>query len=203
MFLDRPLKIALLLSMAFHAIVFLPLLRFNKLAPQKHQVLKITYVAPKAKPQPESSSVKEIIPPTKEQHPAPQKPKTEPPIKQLKETDKSEKKEEIQVPPELPKEKEKVYLEYYKVVREEIRRFVTESSPRFIACGEICLYFVLSSDGKLEEINVIEERSTQNQQLKKIAARSVQGAAPFSPFPENLGEKQLSFNVVISFELEN
>ncbi|UCB57367.1 MAG: energy transducer TonB [Candidatus Omnitrophota bacterium] len=202
MFLDRPLKIALLLSMAFHTIIFLPLLRFNKLASQKRQVLKITYVAPKAKPQPETSSVKEIIPPAKEQTSVPEKPKMEPPIKQLKETDKSAK-DEIQVPPELPKEKEKVYLEYYKAVREEIRRFVIESSPRFIACGEVCLYFVLSSDGKLEEIKVVEERSTKNQQLKKIAARGVQGAAPFSPFPEDLGEKQLSFNVVISFELEN
>ncbi|MBN2097131.1 MAG: hypothetical protein JW714_01485, partial [Candidatus Omnitrophica bacterium] len=60
-----------------------------------------------------------------------------------------------------------------------------------------------SSDGSVKEVKIIEEDSSPNRLLKGIAQRSLLQAAPFLPFPEGLSQKQLSFNVMVSFELEN
>jgi len=49
---------------------------------------------------------------------------------------------------------------------------------------------------------VVEERSTPNRLLKEIAKKSLRRASLFASFPEGLGQAQLSFNVIISFELE-
>jgi len=114
-----------------------------------------------------------------------------------------QKQEKIEIPPELPKEKETLYLSYYQTIRNKIRKYVTKNYPHYIARGEICLYFVLTSNGQLEQIKIIEERSTQNNLLKEISKRSVKAATPFLAFPKGLDQPKLSFNVIISFESED
>ncbi len=221
MFLDKTLRIALLISVLFHAATFLPLVHFkNSSVQKKAPSLKITYLAPREisskKPLAENeprrlvkqtnekdavmeSQVKtaqalkgqDVLLKRKEDKPLPA------PLKPVNEYAK------IEIPPELPKEKEALYLSYYQSIRQKIRSFVVENYPRFIACGEVCLYFILSSDGRLKEINVVEERSSPNRPLREIAVKSLRDASPFSPFPKDLSQPQLSFNVIISFELEN
>lgn len=200
MFLDKSLNIALLISTLFHAAVFLPLPHLKNPPPKKSlPTLNVSYLAPK-----------EISPrkPSKRDKPSTvvkyKVKKANALVKQKVNTPKLTSRDvKIEIPPELPKEKEALYLDYYQSIRARIRKFVVNNYPRYIACGEVCLYFVLSSDGKLKEIKVVKERANQNRQLKEVAKISLLQASPFLPFPKGLIQPQLSFNVVISFELEN
>jgi len=215
MFLDKSLKIALLISTLFHVTVFLPLPYFKD-SPHKETspALKITYLMP------EKASVKKVAlakkPTAKVEQPA--SPKTaswqrretniiktqDKLVKKILNAPKPVKQDlKIEIPPELPKEKEALYLDYYQSIREKIRKFVLENYPSYIACGEVCLYFILSSDGQLKQIKILPERSSPNRALKEVANKSIHQAAPFLPFPKELNQPQLSFNVIISFELEN
>jgi outer membrane biosynthesis protein TonB len=212
---DKTLRISLLISAVFHTVIFLPLLSSFKAPPVKNDspVIKVTYVQPKrtsivkkrATPPPPPKKVEYRV----KQHAIP-KPGVTKAVKVEKklvglpaEPAKSGAQyAKIEIPPELPKEKESLYLDYYRSIREEISRFTLENYSRYIACGEVCLYFVLSADGRLQEIRVVEERSSPNRLLKDVARKSVQQAAPFLSFPEGLTQEQLSFNVIIAFEVE-
>jgi len=93
------------------------------------------------------------------------------------------------------------YLSYYQIVREKIRRSAYFNYTH-TETGEIYVSFVISADGVLEEAKLVEEKSSQNVYLRNIALRSVQDASPFPAFPKELDYPTLSFNVVISFEIE-
>jgi len=94
------------------------------------------------------------------------------------------------------------YLSYNENVRQLIKqqayRFV--DSPQFRA-GQVYLSFVLGQDGALHDLQVIEGRSHADDFLKKAGLRSIQNAHPFPPFPSELKYPELTFNVVISFEV--
>jgi outer membrane biosynthesis protein TonB len=109
----------------------------------------------------------------------------------------------IKIPPEVPREKQDSYLTYYQCIREKIKKFIMDNYSDYVACGEVSLYFVLLSNGDLEQLQVLQAKSSHNRALKEIARSSIQQAAPFLPFPEELSQPQLSFNLVVSFELEN
>jgi outer membrane biosynthesis protein TonB len=48
----------------------------------------------------------------------------------------------------------------------------------------------------------VEEKSSADVYLTEIALKSVNDASPFPKFPTELDYFQLSFNVIISFEIE-
>lgn len=202
--LDKPLCFALIISLIFHTVIFLPLANFHDFPIRKStSALKISYVVPKMIP-----AVQKKKPEVQKKamtigHKADYAPQLKEQLEKEKAINKSlAKNEKIEIPPELPKEKEPLYISYYQSIREKIRRYVVKNYPRFIACGEVCLFFVLSADGKLKEIKVVEERSSPNDILKEIAKKSVRQAEPFETFPKNMDQMRLSFNVIISFELE-
>ena len=95
------------------------------------------------------------------------------------------------------------YLSYNQTIRQKIReqayRYVDH--PKF-ETGEVYLTFIIKRTGQLEDVQVLDQRSQANEYLKEIGLRSVQEAAPFMPFPDNLPYPELTFNVVISFTLE-
>lgn len=93
------------------------------------------------------------------------------------------------------------YLNYYQIVREKIRRCAYENYSRS-ETGEVYLAFVVSSQGMLREVKLIEEKSTENAYLRGISVRSINDASPFPAFPTELDYPQLSFNVMISFEIQ-
>jgi outer membrane biosynthesis protein TonB len=93
------------------------------------------------------------------------------------------------------------YISYYQIVREKIRRSAYRNYTRN-EMGEVYLSFVISRDGYIRGINLIESKTTASNFLKGIASRSVKEASPFPSFPKELDYPQLSFNIVISFELE-
>jgi len=93
------------------------------------------------------------------------------------------------------------YISYYQIVREKIRRAAYQNYSR-VEVGEVYLSFVISSDGSLREIRLVEEKSSPSHYLREIALKSIKEASPFPNFPKELDYPQLSFNVVISFEIE-
>jgi len=93
------------------------------------------------------------------------------------------------------------YISYYQIVREKIRRAAYHNYTR-AEVGEAYLSFLISSDGSLKALQLIEEKSSPSVYLKEISLRSIKEASPFPNFPKELDYPQLSFNVVISFEIE-
>ena len=93
------------------------------------------------------------------------------------------------------------YISYYQLVREKIRRSAYRNYTR-TETGETYLSFIISKDGTLEDAHVSEEKSSANPYLQATALKSVRESAPFPAFPKELDYPRLSFNVVISFEVE-
>lgn len=111
-------------------------------------------------------------------------------------------KKKITLPPiDLDKINNPSYISYYQIVREKIRRSAYQNYAR-TETGEVYLAFIVSSSGYLKGVHFIPEKSTANLYLKEIALRSIRDASPFPDFPKELDYPQLSFNVIISFEIE-
>jgi len=111
-------------------------------------------------------------------------------------------KKKITLPPiDMDKINNPSYISYYQIVREKIKRSAYFNYTR-TETGEAYVSFIISSDGHLKEIRLIEEKSVTSPYLKEIALRSVKDASPFPRFPKELDYPNLSFNVIISFEIE-
>ena len=93
------------------------------------------------------------------------------------------------------------YITYYQIVREKIRRSAYQNYTHN-ETGEVCISFVISKEGYLKVFHLIEEKSSASDYLKAVALRSVKDASPFPNFPKELDYPQLSFNIIISFEIE-
>ena len=92
-----------------------------------------------------------------------------------------------------------MYLNYYQIVRSKIERYA-QTKYNKLDVGEVYLTFIISADGRLRELKLIEDRTSASQYIKKISVQSIQEADPFPPFPLDLKYPELSFNVVIYFE---
>ncbi|MFH1888880.1 MAG: energy transducer TonB [Candidatus Omnitrophota bacterium] len=111
-------------------------------------------------------------------------------------------KKKISLPPiDLDKIDNPLYISYYQIVREKIRRAAYQNYTR-TETGEVYLSFLISQDGSLKTIKFIEEKSSPSSYLNQTALKSIKDASPFPSFPKELDYPQLSFNVVISFEVE-
>ncbi|MDD5116385.1 MAG: TonB family protein [Candidatus Omnitrophica bacterium] len=93
------------------------------------------------------------------------------------------------------------YISYYQLVREKIRRSAYQSYIHN-EVGEVYLSFVISNDGYVKDIRLIDAKTNASEYLKRIALKSVRDASPFPNFPKELDYPQLSFNIIISFEIE-
>ncbi|MDP2938859.1 MAG: hypothetical protein Q8O13_02095 [Candidatus Omnitrophota bacterium] len=92
------------------------------------------------------------------------------------------------------------YNNYYQVIREKVRRYAYGNYTRY-ETGEVYLVFVVLRDGSLKDVRLIEEKTKANSYLKEIALKSIKDASPYPSFPEGLSYPELSFNVIISFEI--
>ena len=204
MVMDKPLKVSLLISVLAHMLLFLPL-ELSKANPeQKLDQLNLCYLPPE---QPVSQNTRvrlnqPVGPGQQKLHQPDLRLKEKQPARQSADKSEPEAQNKIEIPPEVSPEEQAPYLDYYQSIREKIYEVVLKNYPRYIACGQVRLYFILCSDGRLKEIRLIQEGSTPNRPLQRIALSSVREAAPFIAFPEKLRQKELSFNVAISFELE-
>lgn len=111
-------------------------------------------------------------------------------------------KKKITLPPvEMDKINNPSYISYYQLVREKIRRAAYQNYSR-AETGEVYLSFIISSGGSLKQVQLRQDKSSPDAYLRDIAQRSIKEASPFPSFPKELDYPQLSFNVVISFEIE-
>ncbi len=107
---------------------------------------------------------------------------------------------EVSVPP-LRSEKinSPSYVTYYQIVRDRIRERAYTNYTK-LSVGEVYLTFIIKSDGTLGDLQIIDAKSTANDFLREVGHKSVQEAAPFPPFPQDLSYPELTFNVAISFQ---
>ncbi len=112
-------------------------------------------------------------------------------------------KKKISLPPvDTAKINSHSYLDYYQLVREKIRRSAYQNYSR-TEIGEVYISFLITSDGQIKEMRLIEDKTRASQYLRDTAMRSIKDASPFPGFPKELSEyPELSFNVIISFEIE-
>jgi TonB family protein len=95
------------------------------------------------------------------------------------------------------------YIGYYRSVRERIRYYADRNYIREGSTGEgeVFISFTVTSKGELLQVAVIEKRSIEDPLLRNVAINSVRDASPFPAFPQSMNQYQITFNVVISFEL--
>ena len=93
------------------------------------------------------------------------------------------------------------YLEYYKDVRARISKLAYDGYNRK-EVGKVYLVFIIQRNGDVKDIRVNEEKSSNSTFLKQIAIEAVKAAAPFKSFPAELNYPQLSFNVILSYEIQ-
>ena len=99
--------------------------------------------------------------------------------------------------------KKATYISYYRAVREKIREWADRNYPKNkkLAEGEVFLSFIVTSSGELLQVMVVDEKSVASRFLRNIAINSIRDASPFPSFPKGMGHYQITFNVIISFEL--
>ena len=111
-------------------------------------------------------------------------------------------KKKVVIPPiDIQKINNPIYVSYYQMVREKIRHCAYNNFIQ-AAEGEVYLTFIASSDGNIRDIHLVEEKSSSNPYLRKVGFASIKDASPFPSFPKELDYPQLTFNVIISFEIE-
>jgi TonB family protein len=93
------------------------------------------------------------------------------------------------------------YISYYQIVREKIRRSAYQNYMHS-ETGEVYISFIISNGGDILDVHLVGEKTSANDYLKNVALRSVKEASPFPNFPKELDYPQLSFNIIISFEIE-
>jgi TonB family protein len=93
------------------------------------------------------------------------------------------------------------YLAHSQIVREKIKRALYQNYSR-MEVGQVYVSFVLTRTGALKDVRLVEEKSSSSSYLRQIAMQSIRDAAPFPEFPKELDYEELSFNVIISFEIE-
>lgn len=93
------------------------------------------------------------------------------------------------------------YLNYYQIVREKIKRAAYQNYAQ-AETGEVYICFIIFSEGQLGEIKLNDDKTNATSQLCDVALRSVREASPFPVFPTTLEYPQLTFNVIISFEID-
>lgn len=104
-------------------------------------------------------------------------------------------------PPATEKTESPNYIAYSQIIREKIKRALYQNYNS-MEIGEVYLSFILSRDGYIKEVRLVEEKSSPSAYLRQTALRSIKDASPFPDFPKKLDYDQLSFNVVVSFEIE-
>ena len=92
------------------------------------------------------------------------------------------------------------YANYYQVVRERIKQRAYLNYSQLVD-GEVYLTFIVSADGNIGQVKIIEEKTSANEYLRNVVLKSVRESNPFPIFPKDLKYPELTFNVIISFQV--
>ena len=89
-------------------------------------------------------------------------------------------------------------LSYEDIVRMQTLRYLRLNYPDEALSGEVGVSFVLGRNGKLKGSPKITKKS--NPAVEEIVLRSIEGAAPFPPFPDSVTDKNKQFTIDIAYE---
>ncbi len=215
-------KITFLISLAIHAVFFLPMPELKKQQPKEAAQLNFNYLTIKTTAPKKTARFKHKKINVKNKlvsaHKNIKGKTVQPPantkrdfrkavLKKKQQKNKNneivklkQKKQILTKPEELKRKdlsKNKSYISYYKLINEQLRQAVIY--PPHFSEGEIALSFVLGSDGNLKNVEVMQTACLADEILKETAMNIVKRASPFPPFPKNLHQKQLTFNIVFCF----
>lgn len=221
MFKDKPFQIALIFSCLTHVVIFWQNPYINNDLPKAINEIEITYIPIdkksdffkeefiKIKNTPNTiEALQEKLPPPFIENPQvskisssldtsidlnPQKPQISTKAIEIKKV----------VQPKLDSQdkiKSPSYLNYYQAIREKIRYHAYQNYDQPEE-GEVYLSFVILRNGSLKEVKIIDEKSSPSPYLKDIALKSMDESSPYTIFPKDLDYPELSFNVIISFQI--
>jgi protein TonB len=203
------LKIALLISILCHSVIFLPLgTSFLSLNSAKVNSIEVTYYTKaKSAPVKTESSQKNNI--TVEKNRAADllntESRTEDKTKKVVSVSENKtdealiKEQEVKSVADSDLKKIRSYMSYYELLKEQIKRHI--AYPESLQDGKVYLNFTLEPNGKLRMIRINEQDSSKDVLLRTAALESIKEATPFPPFPEDFPQQEASFNVVISFQI--
>ena len=104
----------------------------------------------------------------------------------------------------ISKDRREDYMSYYRAIREKILAKLKHNYIRHYNDGDVHLFFVLNKKGELARIDVALSKSTKDMKLIDITLSSLQQAAPFGPFPEELkAAGDMPFSIIITFKKDN
>ena len=94
-----------------------------------------------------------------------------------------------------------VLLTYFSAIREQIQHAANHQAWLAGAAAEGMVYvsFMLTSNGAVQTLTIIIERSVPSQALRDLAVRIVKAAAPFPPFPPSMVEPSKTVVVPLEF----
>lgn len=103
--------------------------------------------------------------------------------------------------------REPAYINYKNKIRGQIREKVYYYSEQCLFFdnprkGSIFVSFTINSNGILKELNILGEKSSNDELLKKIVLNAIKDASPFEEFPKELKYNERIINLEISFEIE-
>lgn len=205
MAINRALSIAFIISVTAHCCLFAPwpafssLLKVKSVKQEYNRPLEVNYfeikvtARPKVAAEPKEGASKAEADKTAQKS-----------ITAVSRDSMTFAKSETQPAPKATKtvseKSEGVYLDYYTVIREKIRASLLGLYTRKYGEGDIQLEFTLNSNGTLNGLDILEDRSVSVRELRSITLKALQKASPFPPFPVELKEPQIDFNVIISFK---
>ena len=213
----KTFRIAFLVSFLFHSVFFFGIPRIQFMPSRKSlTALNITYYKTKERPKKKQIVNRKSEPIVKKLPEIKKKdiltsPKSAPKesfkeikrVKQVRALKKGEEKRfEKVVEEEKDDAKKAVYISYYRAVREKIKECADRNyaRKRNLGGGDVFLSFLIASNGELLRVGVVDKKSVKDAGLRTVAIHSIRDANPFSPFPMGMGQYQITFNVIISFE---
>lgn len=101
---------------------------------------------------------------------------------------------------------EKISSPQYITYNEAIRAMIRQKAYQYIDApdlqdGDVYMTFMIDKTGELKALRIIEERSDLNDFLRKVGISSIKASQPFPAFPKDLNFQELTFNILISFEV--
>lgn len=97
------------------------------------------------------------------------------------------------------------YITYNDDMRAVISRNIKKRAYTYVnhkdfEAGKVYLTFVLSSGGKLKQLQIIDSKTSANEYLRNVAIKSIRESSPFPPFPMGFNYPEFTFNLLISFQ---
>jgi periplasmic protein TonB len=199
------IKIALVISLVIHAFVIAPFSRaalLNQPQPPKDQVtvdyfvLKEPEVKRAAMPQMKRAETARLdVAKNVDIKPAPTT-KSSAPAQRKSASDRAE--ESARTETRIKNTKD--YINYYQLIREQIRRRLKDNYKSYHGDGDVMLTFILNSNGSVSSVVIDPSASTDNKALQNIAVSSINEASPYPGFPKTLNLARMSFSLQISFK---